>query len=439
MEKPKSSPKVYKSAREANEVAGSIREMIGFGRVKILEVMEGGYKVEYNGEEIEIKGHEESHWVGGSSGGMGMGMRQELRQTMTLTPESGIYQDRDAPEEFIEVMMFHEIREKEYAEAGFEEDAHERALRDEALYILQHFDGKAQQAYLEWAKEYRIQASEKVMSEGTETPQTPSIITTSEGLRNNLERLGASLEENSKFLEKAGILQNGELPLVDGTSRGLEAWGQIADIIMADKKLQRAIARLKAGKNGLPFVLPDIAPGSLLSQIKITEGQMPIYNIDYFMAEVASDTMVAFDFENFKDPEGRLKKANRLKSGEFGNVKLGVVFVDGSLETPCVAIRVKKSDIEFFKYCREIGCSMTDIEIYLAMQLIANDKGEHFDSDTITYLNGYRQVAGWAVAGKWDSFITPPGLSLHGCCGQGNSETQPCEGGRRSVRVFKKD
>lgn len=162
MEKPKSVPKAYKSAKEANEIMCLIRKMVRFGRVKILEVMEGGYRVKYNGNEITIADHEESHWAGSSGGGCGMGM--ELRQTISLTlvPESGIYQDRNAPEQFIEIMMFHEIREKEYAEAGFE-DAHERALRDEALYILQHFTGEGQRTYLEWASEYRICAKVKAI------------------------------------------------------------------------------------------------------------------------------------------------------------------------------------------------------------------------------------------------------------------------------------
>ena len=180
MQNPKSAPKAYRTVKEANETIRSIREMIGFDRVKILEVVEGGYRVEYNGNEIEIADHEESHWASGSFGG-GLSLRQELRQTMSLVPESGLYQDRDAPEEFIEVMMFHEIREKEYAEAGFE-DAHARALRDEALYITQHFDGKTQQTYLEWAKEYRLRAAEKVAREAELAEESTDLSEDCEGV-----------------------------------------------------------------------------------------------------------------------------------------------------------------------------------------------------------------------------------------------------------------
>jgi hypothetical protein len=170
--KPESKSESYASAHEANEIAKLIREQIGFSRVKILERLKSGYQVEYEGEKIEIASGEISHWTSEGGSGGGAGMSQELRQTLVLIPESGIFQDDEAPDEFKEIIMFHELREKEYAEAGFE-DAHERAVRDETLYVLQHFDGKTQKEYLNWAKGIRHTAQQEMLSKMAENEPGP--------------------------------------------------------------------------------------------------------------------------------------------------------------------------------------------------------------------------------------------------------------------------
>lgn len=69
----------------------------------------------------------------------------------------GFTQADEVPNTFVEVMMFHEIREGEYrSRFGIsEEEAHQRAVNDEILYVLKFFVPERQQKYFKWVQEYR--------------------------------------------------------------------------------------------------------------------------------------------------------------------------------------------------------------------------------------------------------------------------------------------
>jgi hypothetical protein len=139
--------------------------LISLQRLKILEVTKTAYKVEYDGIKYLVTKADESTCVADAENhresdeetdrecGAGMSMRLELRQTLHFG-SGDLFQDEAVPEDFREVMIFHELREKEYKEGGFE-DAHNRALNDELLYVMKHFDPEQQTAYCRWAKEYR--------------------------------------------------------------------------------------------------------------------------------------------------------------------------------------------------------------------------------------------------------------------------------------------
>ena len=132
-----------------------------------------------------------------------------------------------------------------------------------------------------------------------------------------------------------------------------------------------------------------------------------------------------------------------MRAGEFGNDKLGVVFVDGGREVPDETRRMTAN--KFFQHFQEVGLSLTDIEIYHAMQLIANieiyhamqlianSEGHHFDSETWSWLNGYLKNTGDAVVGRW-CYISGWLYLL----ASNPRIVDMCGGGRRSVRVFKK-
>ncbi len=133
-----------------------IKDFIHLKRIKILEEDSDSYKIEYNSQIYEIAKDSESHFVQNSPSAPSMGLTMVLEQRleMCLVPETEIFQDEKAPQEFKEVMMFHEIREMEYKNAGFD-DAHIRAMNDEILYIQKFFDGKTQKKYLRFASDYR--------------------------------------------------------------------------------------------------------------------------------------------------------------------------------------------------------------------------------------------------------------------------------------------
>src|SRR3989344_29929 len=132
----------------------TLQEIIQLNRVNIVDKDDSGYLVEYGGEPYRIGNSNRTHFVSptnySASPTIGMALRTEQR----LVPATGVFLERDAPEQYREVMIFHELREMEYSNAGME-DAHERALNDEVLYALKFLDDKTRQGYFDFSKKLR--------------------------------------------------------------------------------------------------------------------------------------------------------------------------------------------------------------------------------------------------------------------------------------------
>ncbi len=137
---------------------------IGLERV-VLEETPDAYRAQYGTETYEIAKDNKSHFSG--AGAQGIRIRQEMRTEMRISPAHGIFQDEEMPAEFKEVSIFHEIREREYSQAGFD-DAHERAVNDEILYVQKYFSEELQQRYFDFADEYREKAGRKAFFEELE-------------------------------------------------------------------------------------------------------------------------------------------------------------------------------------------------------------------------------------------------------------------------------
>ena len=129
-EKSKSTPKENLDSQDLAEVSEQIRDLIEIDRLRIIEVDKSSYLVKLGSREYEVRRGEVSAFI---------------------REGNNIEQDDLVPDEFKEIMMFHEIREKEYYEAGFK-DAHERAANDEVLYVLKFFPPELQKKYFEFAK-----------------------------------------------------------------------------------------------------------------------------------------------------------------------------------------------------------------------------------------------------------------------------------------------
>ena len=142
---------------ENNEVMSiippEVLEWIKLERVQIKEVTDTHYKVRYGGEEVTIAKSTRSYFVEGGGGSGGMGLTLDLRQKLCLTM-GGIFQDKNAPDEFKTVMIFHELREREYKRQEMEK-AHQRAVHDEILYVLKYLPPELHEAYFKWADAYR--------------------------------------------------------------------------------------------------------------------------------------------------------------------------------------------------------------------------------------------------------------------------------------------
>src|SRR3989344_4632614 len=112
---------------------------IQLSRVKILDRNERGYLVDYGGTKYSINGGDETFFVLGSdsaistsvsSGAGSLILEPRLTLEHRLVQGTEIFLEEDAPQKYKEVMLFHELREMEYVEAGLE-NAHDRAVNDE--------------------------------------------------------------------------------------------------------------------------------------------------------------------------------------------------------------------------------------------------------------------------------------------------------------------
>ncbi len=136
-----------------------ILALIRIPRVVITEETADYYMVEFDGETYCFAKSDESSFQmggGGSSGGGSLRMTQEIK-TITGT---FLTHDENIPAEFAEVIMLHELREEEYVSCGLE-DAHDRAVNDEFLYVQKYFSPDAQKRYFAFARDYRHNAVRK--------------------------------------------------------------------------------------------------------------------------------------------------------------------------------------------------------------------------------------------------------------------------------------
>lgn len=141
------------------KIREALQNQITFTRLSILQETDEQYRIQYGEREIFIRKGKESSFLMPSEY-VGGGMRLQMTQFQQLNIDTQVLQDAGAPSDFIEVMMFHELREMEYVQARFI-DAHNRAVHDEILYVLKFFQTEQQAEYFDWAAQYRRHAMEK--------------------------------------------------------------------------------------------------------------------------------------------------------------------------------------------------------------------------------------------------------------------------------------
>jgi hypothetical protein len=149
-----------RSERDNPEIDGElvdmIKKQINTPRIEMLDQDEDFYHVKLGDEEFKIGKGESSEFIDRTPSG-GMGMSQQLVQSLEVIPGLSIFQDESVKEEFKEIMMFHEISEIEHKRSGHK-DAHQRAVHDEILYVLKYLDPQSQKEYFNWAKKVREEA-----------------------------------------------------------------------------------------------------------------------------------------------------------------------------------------------------------------------------------------------------------------------------------------
>ena len=128
-------------------------------KVNIVDQTEDSYTVEYGDRTVVVSRADETKFELGenrqnrpltSYGGLVqvMVMKQDIVRSTEFSQED------DVPDEYKEIMIFHELREAEYRESGFE-DAHQRAVNDEVLYALKFMDRETREGYFDFANGYR--------------------------------------------------------------------------------------------------------------------------------------------------------------------------------------------------------------------------------------------------------------------------------------------
>ena len=137
--------------------------MISLPRVVFIEETEATLTVELNGERYAISKSTEASFITQSSSSRGMQISTRQIQSLELPR---ISTDASAHPAFMEVMIFHEIREMQYEDADFE-DAHDRAVHDEILYVLKYLDQDTQNRYFEFARNERREAKLEMEREAT--------------------------------------------------------------------------------------------------------------------------------------------------------------------------------------------------------------------------------------------------------------------------------
>ena len=259
-------------------------------------------------------------------------------------------------------------------------------------------------------------------------PSDPAIITKSSENCDLLEKYEENFDYCCEKLEKANIIQNGELALIDGTTRKYANWGEIADNI--DEKTLDAIRNLEN-----PMVIPDITPGSL----KNIHNKF-VARADFSLTDDAMSNCTTF--KDNKNDTKKLTKQERIDNGEFGTSKLGVVFIDGEEEVPESTLNL---NAYFFSHlCQKQGFNLTDFEIYHALQVVGYSKfpigsgftgyeNRNYDRETSTWLNVTFPENGLTACSTWSQDFNELNFNQF-------NPSIPCPdyGGRRSLRVLPK-
>jgi len=377
----------------------SVTENIKFSRVKILEVTELAYRVEFVGKEYEITKDEESHFESFCSGPSGLsgGMGLSLRQTLELVQAPGIFQDENAPEEFMEAMMLHEIREKEYAEAGFD-DAHDRAVHDEMLYALKYFDPEKRQEYFDFAEAYRARAQElaelkredeEAERERAESPSEPIVVITPERVAEIIEKLKLE-EQYAKRLETLTTyefiksLENTVIEGVDGKNYPAPTLEQIIVKLTPEKAglIEKYIK--KPMLLIVPFAMPLKSIAEKAGAKKGKLEQKPVYT-GYGMESDLPDRsengeqLIYFPKQYDQIAHGGFTKSEVLSSSGAHNTFPGwqVLVVDGTETTP--EDTRNKSAIDLKVEFDSLGLSGLTCEEWLTLHAEGAFKGIPFD------------------------------------------------------------
>ena len=189
---------------EADSLSETIKELVNIPKVTVLSEDDDEFKVRYKGEVMSVVKSNETCFVSGGGGGSAsIGQSLCLRQQLGIG--RGIYHDEQA-REFMDVMIFHELREREYKEAGVE-DAHQHAVIDEILYVLAHLPEK-QREYFEFAKEYREARAQQSDEDEKDTENNESA---DEESPEEIERRERELEERQREYVKEVALRQIEI------------------------------------------------------------------------------------------------------------------------------------------------------------------------------------------------------------------------------------
>jgi hypothetical protein len=191
----------------------TIRELCDLPRVTVLSEDDDVFEVEYGGETISVVKSDETCFIaegGGAASGSGADLSMSLRQNVAIN--TGIFQDELA-REFMEVMIFHELREREYKEAGLE-DAHQRAVHDEILYIMAHLPHK-QAEYFAFAKEYRESRAAKPEDDNEAAKPWARQFETHVNFREDgVDRLPKEIERQAREMEESAELRRKAMQVV---------------------------------------------------------------------------------------------------------------------------------------------------------------------------------------------------------------------------------
>ncbi|MBT4917352.1 hypothetical protein HN709_05180 [Candidatus Peregrinibacteria bacterium] len=131
-------------------------EWIKFPKVTVTKETKSYIEVEFDGVSYKFTKAPESSY---SSGG-GMGMSLGLAMAQVQIQLRALFQKKDVRQEFMEVMCFHELRERHHASQRVE-DPHQAAVHDEILYAIKYLESELLKEYFEFAEGVRAKEKPK--------------------------------------------------------------------------------------------------------------------------------------------------------------------------------------------------------------------------------------------------------------------------------------